>query len=51
MNSIKIKFNCIFYKKEFGTPIGSVIFLILAEIVMEHLEKSVLGSLGFVLPL
>ena len=50
MNSTKFKFNVKFYKQKFGTPIGSVISPMLAEIVMEDLERSVFESLGFVLP-
>ena len=41
MNSTKFEFNDKFCKQNFGTPIGSVIFPILAEIVIEHSEKSV----------
>ena len=50
MNSTKFKFNGQFYEKKFGTPIGSVISSMLAEIVMEDLERSVFEKLGFVLP-
>ena len=50
MNSSKFKFNSKFYKQEFGTPIGSVISPMLAEIVMEDLEKTVFERLEFVVP-
>ena len=50
MNSTKIKFNGKFYKQQFGTPIGSVISPMLAEIVMEGLEKTVFERLEFVVP-
>ena len=39
-----------FINKSFGTPIGSVISPILAEIVMEDLEEFVFGKLDFELP-
>ena len=48
MNSTKFKFNGKFYKQKFGTPMGSVISPILAEIVMEDLEKTVFERLEFV---
>ena len=51
INSTKFKFNGKFYKQKFGTPIGSLISPMLAEIVMEDLERSVFERLGFVLPL
>ena len=41
MNSTKFEFNDKFCKQKFGTPMGCVIFPMLAKIVMEHLEKSV----------
>ena len=50
MNSTKFKFNAKFYKQKFGTPIGSVISPMLAEIVMEDLEKTVFERLEFVVP-
>ena len=50
MNSTKFKFNGKFYKLKFGTPIGSVISPMLAEMVMEDLERSVFERLGFVVP-
>ena len=50
MNSTKFKFNGKFYKQKFGTPIGSVISPMLAEIVMEDLEKTVFERLEFVVP-
>ena len=50
INFTKFKFNGKFYKQKLGTPVGSVISLILAEIVMEDLEKSVFERLGFVVP-
>ena len=39
MNSTYFKFNGKFYKQKFGTPIGSVISPVLAEMVMEDLEE------------
>ena len=39
MNSTYFKFSSEFYKQKFGNPMGSVISLILAEIVMEDLEE------------
>ena len=50
MNCTKFKFRGEFYKQRFGTPIGSVISPMLAEIVMEDLERSIFERLGFVLP-
>ena len=50
MNSTKFKFNGKFYKQKFGTPIGSVISPMLAEIVMEDFEKTVFERLEFVVP-
>ena len=50
MNSTKFKFYGKFYKQKFGTPIGSVISTMLAEIVMEDLEKTVFERLEFVVP-
>ena len=50
MNSTKFKLNGKFYKQKFGTPIGSVISPMLAEIVMEDLEKNVFERLQFVVP-
>ena len=50
MNSTKFKFNGKFYKQKFGTPIGSVISPMLAEIVMEDLKKTVFERLEFVVP-
>ena len=50
MNSTKFKFNGKFYKQMFGTPIGSVISPMLAEIVMKDLEKTVFERLEFVVP-
>ena len=50
MNSIKFKFNGKFYKQKFGTPIHSLISPMLAEIVMEDLEKSVFEWLEFAVP-
>ena len=53
MNSTKFKFNGEFYKQKFGTLRVLVLYFIssiIAEIVMEHLEKSVFEKLGFVVP-
>ena len=48
MNSTKFKIGK-FYKQKFGTSIG-FISPMLAQIVMENLEKSVFERLGFVVP-
>ena len=50
MNSTEFKFNGKFYKQKFGTPISSVISPMLAEMVMEDLERSVFERLGFLVP-
>ena len=50
MNSTYFKFNGKFYKQKFGTPIGSVISPILAEMVMEDLEEFVFEKFAFELP-
>ena len=50
MNYTKFKFNGKFYKQKFGTPIGPVISPMLAEIVMEDLERTVFERLEFVVP-
>ena len=50
MHSTKFKFNGKFHKQKFGTPIGSVISPMLAEIVMEDLERTVFERLEFVMP-
>ena len=50
MNSTKFKFNGKFYKQKFGTPIGSVISRMLAEIVIEDLERTVFERLEYVVP-
>ena len=50
MNSTYFKFNGKFYKQKFGTPISSVIYPILFEIVMEDWEEFVLEKLDFELP-
>jgi len=34
------------YKKKFGTPIGSLLSPIIAEIVLQNLEKKALGLLS-----
>ena len=51
MNSTKFKINGKFYKQKFGISIGSVISPMLADIVMEDLEKTVFERLEFVVPL
>ena len=48
MNCSKFKVNSKFRKQKFGTPIGSVIFSMLAEIVMEDLERSVFKRCLFI---
>ena len=50
MNSTYFKFNGKFYKQKFGTPIGSVISPVLAEMVMEDLEEFVFEKFDFELP-
>ena len=50
MNTTKFKFNVKFYIQKFGTPIGSIFSPMLAEIVMEDLEKTVFERLEFVVP-
>ena len=50
MNFTKFKLIVKIHKQKFGTPIGSVISPVLAEIVMEDLEKSVFERLGSVVP-
>ena len=46
----KFKFNGKFYKQKIGTPIGSVISPMLAEIVMEDLEKTIFERVEFAVP-
>ena len=45
MYSTKFKFNGKFYKQKFGTPKASVISSMLAEIVIEDLERTVFERL------
>ena len=50
INCPEFIFNGKFYKQKFGTPIRFVISPMLAEIVMEDLEKTVFERLEFVVP-
>ena len=50
MDSTFFKFDNAYYKKTFETPMGSPISPILADIVMEDLEKTVLDSFDFIVP-
>ena len=50
MNSTYFKFSGKFYKQMFGTPIGSVISLVLAEMVMVDFEEFVFEKFDFELP-
>ena len=50
MNPTKFKINGKFYKQKFSPTIGSVISPMLAEIVMEDLERTIFESLGFGVP-
>lgn len=47
LNSTNFSFNGNFYEQIFGSPMGSPLSPILADIVMEDLETCCLGSLGF----
>jgi len=51
MNFTYFKFNGKVYKQIFGTPMGSPLFPILADIVMEKLKEISLSRLPFHIPL
>jgi len=46
LESTYFKFNEIIYKQKFGTPMGSPLSPIIAEIVLQDLEKKALGLLS-----
>ena len=50
LNSTFFKFNNKFYNQVSGTPMGSSISPIIADIVMVNLETEILPSFGFVIP-
>jgi len=50
MDSTFFTFNKIMYKQIFGTPMGSPLSPIIADIVMQDLEKSAIEKLPFELP-
>jgi len=50
LNSTYFKFNDIIYKQVFGTPMGSPLFPILADIVMQDLEERAISSLSLHFP-
>ena len=50
LNSTFFKFNNEFYNQVFGTPMGSSISPIIAEIVMVDLKSEILPSFDFVIP-
>jgi len=51
LNSTYFKFNDTVYKQIFGTPMGSPLSPIIAEIVMRDLEKKALANLSFEIPI
>ena len=50
MNNTFFQFNNFYYRQSFGTPMGSPIFLILADLVMQDLERNVLENFDFNIP-
>lgn len=50
LKSIFFKFNYRIYKQTFGTPMDSPLSSIIADIVLQDLEKETLNSLDFSLP-
>jgi len=50
LESTYFKFNKIIYKQKFDTPMSSPLSLIIAEIVLQDLEKKALGLLSIEIP-
>jgi len=50
LESTYFKFNEIIYKQKFGTSMGSPLSPIIAEIVLQDLEKKALGLLSIEIP-
>src|SRR5436190_12795753 len=50
LRSTFFKFNNIIYQQTFGTPMGSPLSPVIADIVLQDLESKALGTLNFVLP-
>src|SRR5580765_2372334 len=50
LNSTFFSFNNVNYQQAFGTPMGSPLSPIIADITLQDLEKRVLGTLSFELP-
>ena len=50
LRSTFFKFNNIIYQQTFGTPMGSPLSPVIADIVLQDLESRALGTLDFVLP-
>jgi len=50
MDSTVFTFNKVLYKQIFGTPMGSPLSLIIADLVMQDLENSIIEKLSFELP-
>ena len=51
MDSTYFKFDNKYYKQIFGTPMGSPISPIIADIVMQDLEEEIIKKLDFTVPL
>ena len=51
MDSTYFKFDNKYYKQIFGTPMGSPIFPIIADLVMQDLEGEIIKKLDFTVPL
>jgi len=50
LDSTFFTFNRKFYKQKFGTPMGSPLSPIIADLVMEDLETNALNNISFRLP-